>query len=130
MPETPVPVVLGDITRIREVLERLLANAFRFTDQGTITLQVSMTELTDQQVIVCFTVEDTGIGIPADMKQKIFDALTQVDESITRRYGGAGLGLTLCKRLVERMGGTIGVEDNPKGGSRFWFELELPVYNP
>ena len=122
-PNLPIELI-GDPTRIRQVIINLLANAIKFTDQGAIVLNVSVAESdTGSRLMVLVT--DSGIGIGEDDLQQLFEAFSQVDASITRRIGGAGLGLAICKQLVERMGGTIGVESTPGEGSRFHFELPL-----
>lgn len=126
LPQAPLPVVMADIDKIHEVLGRLLDNAIKFTDAGMILLEFGIEETADLQLTGCFGVTDTGIGIPKDKKDMIFDVFTQVDDSRTRRFEGTGLGLTLCKRQIDIMGGSIGMDDNPDGGSRFWFRLPLP----
>jgi len=110
----------GDALRIRQVLTNLVGNAIKFTFQGSVTLAVS--SLSEQ---LHFTVTDTGIGIAADRLQAIFDPFTQADPSMTRRYGGTGLGTTISKQLVELMGGSIWVESTPDQGSRFHVLLSL-----
>jgi signal transduction histidine kinase/CheY-like chemotaxis protein len=111
----------GDGTRIRQVLLNLLGNAVKFTARGSVVLSVVATECGR----VRFSVTDTGIGIPADRMDRLFARFSQADASTTRRYGGTGLGLAISKRLVELMGGTIGVQSTPGVGSTFWFELPL-----
>lgn len=113
--------VLGDPTRIRQILVNLLGNAFKFTESGTITVSASA-----QGQWINMAVEDTGIGIGADQLERLFKPFSQADSSTTRRYGGTGLGLAICKRLVELMGGEIGVTSKPGRGSRFWFRVPLP----
>jgi signal transduction histidine kinase/DNA-binding response OmpR family regulator len=123
--------VLGDPGRLRQVLANLLGNALKFTDHGEIGLRVEPIEeyadLGAETAHVRFRVTDTGIGIPEDMQDAIFDSFTQVDSSIARRYGGTGLGTTICKRLVEMMGGEIGLSSVEGRGSAFWFRLPLAV---
>jgi signal transduction histidine kinase/CheY-like chemotaxis protein len=121
-PDVP-RVVRGDPLRIRQVLTNLVGNAVKFTDDGHIHLAVKTVTDTDGQRFVEFSVEDTGIGIAEDDQGEVFSNFTQVDKSYTRKYGGSGLGLAISKRLVESMGGRIGVESEPGSGSRFWFTV-------
>jgi len=125
LPDTDSPIVLGDMGRIREVLNRILDNAIRFTDSGMVKVNLDCTKSSDDHIQSRITVVDTGIGITD--KVKIFEPLTQLDDSMSRQHDGAGLGLAISQRLVKLMDGKIGVEDNPGGGAKFWFELELPV---
>jgi CheY-like chemotaxis protein len=122
--ESDVPLQLrGDPGRLRQVLLNLLYNAVKFTHQGDILVRVSLEEPTEtnDSVICRFTVMDSGIGVPEERRAQIFDAFTQVDGSSTRSFDGTGLGLNIAKQLTEMMGGRIGVESNPEGGSSFWF---------
>ena len=112
----------GDPTRIRQVLLNLLTDAVKFTPCGDITLR---SVVSDQKGTLRVDVTDSGIGIANDQIGLLFERFTQVDTTMTRRYGGTGLGLAISKRLVELMGGMIGVEAPAKGGSNFWFELPL-----
>jgi PAS domain S-box-containing protein len=113
--------VNGDPGRLRQVLVNLMGNAIKFTHAGEVVVRVHADSSTDEQVMLHFAVSDTGIGIPAEKQKLIFEAFTQADNSMTRRYGGTGLGLTICVRLVERMGGRIWVESLPGQGSTFHF---------
>lgn len=115
----------GDPTRLRQVLVNLLSNAVKFTPTGHVLLRVTSPAATAQRAHVRIEVQDTGIGIPAAALPVIFEKFTQADASTTRRYGGSGLGLAICKRLVDLMGGEIGVESEPGRGSAFWFEVDL-----
>jgi signal transduction histidine kinase/ActR/RegA family two-component response regulator len=114
----------GDSARLQQILINLVGNALKFTSEGAITLAVR----TERQATDCMlqvSVIDTGIGISPEHQAKIFDPFTQADGSITRRYGGTGLGLTICRKLVELMGGTIGMESVPGKGSRFSFSVRM-----
>jgi signal transduction histidine kinase/CheY-like chemotaxis protein len=113
---------VGDISRIRQVLHNLLGNAVKFTEKGEIRLQVDKTEKGELR----FRVSDTGVGIPKEKLTTIFEPFHQADSSITRKYGGSGLGLTISRRLVEIMGGALRAESRPGEGSVFEFTLFLP----
>jgi len=121
--------VIGDAPRIRQILVNLIANAVKFTERGEVILTVEsrpLDWLTNKKgVELTFSVKDTGIGIPPENQQKIFQAFAQADGSMTRRFGGTGLGLTISLRLAELMGGTIGVDSKPGQGSTF--RLTIPV---
>jgi two-component system, sensor histidine kinase and response regulator len=121
--------LLGDPGRLRQVLLNVMGNAVKFTDEGEVVLGVQVQEPGAERVTLQFTVTDTGIGIPPDKQQKIFQAFTQADSSTTRRYGGTGLGLAIAVRLVELMGGRMWVESEVGKGSRFHFVavFELPA---
>jgi len=115
----------GDPIRLRQVLINLLHNAVKFTDRGRIVLEVIVVAASEDDVSLRFEVRDTGIGIPDDQFDSVFDAFTQVDSSSTRRHGGSGLGLAIVKELAELMGGRVGVDSQIDEGSTFWFELSL-----
>ena len=119
------PAILGDATRLRQVLMNLVSNAVKFTaEEGIVQVSVSR-ETRDENDWLRIGVRDTGIGISEDMKERLFKPFSQVDSSTTRLYGGSGLGLVICKRLVEMMGGDIGVESEPGRGSLF--TVKIPV---
>ena len=118
-------LVRGDPARLRQVLLNLVGNAVKFTEQGQVVVQARSEEAHDATVAVRFEVIDTGIGIDAASYDRLFVSFTQADTSTTRRYGGTGLGLTLVKRLVELMGGEVGVKSEVGRGSTFWFTLRL-----
>ncbi len=117
----------GDPDRIRQILMNLANNAIKFTEQGKVTLSLKLKQLKEIEKLQCtFEVTDTGIGIIEEHQKKLFNAFMQVDSSDTRKYMGTGLGLSISKKLVEAMGGKIGVRSKPGAGSTFWFCFDLP----
>ena len=114
-------VLLGDPLRLGQILNNLLSNAIKFTEQGQIHLKVETVRRFEHELMLRFAVRDTGIGMDKTQSDKLFAAFTQADSSITRRYGGTGLGLTICKRLVSMMGGEFSLSSAPKQGSTFAF---------
>ncbi|MBU2643094.1 cyclic nucleotide-binding domain-containing protein [bacterium] len=117
---------IGDPIRIRQVLTNLFDNAIKFTAAGRVRLSLAKLGADEVGDHLQITVEDTGIGIPADKHVEIFDEFSQVDLSTTRKFGGTGLGLAICKSLVRAMGGEIGVDSGEDKGSTFWIRLRLP----
>jgi signal transduction histidine kinase/DNA-binding NarL/FixJ family response regulator len=120
----------GDSARLHQVLLNLLSNALKFTKSGSIELRVDYQARDGSVPLLCLQVIDTGIGIPADKLDRLFQHFSQIDGSNTRHYGGSGLGLAICRKLVELMGGALGVESEPGRGSLFWVELPLPLAAP
>ncbi|SLM28349.1 putative Histidine kinase [Desulfamplus magnetovallimortis] len=119
--------VIGDPFRLGQILSNLISNAVKFTDSGQILIKVNLIDKRDDEVTIRFAVSDTGIGIPEDVIPLLFKSFTQADASTTRRYGGTGLGLTICKKMVELMNGTIWVESVRGEGATFTFEVKLKL---
>jgi PAS domain S-box-containing protein len=124
-PQTPTGLV-GDPSRLRQILVNLLSNAIKFTEQGEVLLTVDLAAESEKKAELIFMVSDTGIGIPEEKQAVIFDSFMQADSSTTRRYGGTGLGLSITKQLVELMGGSISVESEEERGSVF--TVRIPFY--
>ena len=119
--------VEGDPTRLRQILINLLGNAIKFTTQGSVGVRVSVVGDLGEEKLIQFSVEDTGIGIPDDKKDVIFNSFSQADATTTRLYGGTGLGLAICKTYIGKMGGTIWVESTQGKGSSFNFKIPFRV---
>jgi PAS domain S-box-containing protein len=115
--------VIGDPNRLRQVLLNLIGNAVKFTDHGHVLLEISIEEEIDDSIVLRFAVVDTGVGFDEERKRDLFSPFIQVDSSTTRRHRGTGLGLTISKRLVEKMGGRIDVDSEAGHGSTFWFTV-------
>ena len=128
-PDLPA-AVSGDSGRIRQVLLNLVSNAVKFSEQGSVTVHASCPEINGDTATLVWTISDTGMGIPPDRLDGLFREFMQVDSSINRRFGGSGLGLAISKRIIEQMGGTIGVTSRLGHGSTFRVTLRLPVAEP
>ncbi len=130
-PDVPQYVV-GDPTRLRQVILNLVSNAIKFTDKGTVRLHLRLEKMgyndgeKRNEYEIYFAIEDTGIGIPEEAQENLFNPFEQADESVSRKYGGSGLGLAICKRLITAMGGSIGLKSQVGKGSTFFFTLKLP----
>jgi two-component system sensor histidine kinase/response regulator len=126
LPEVP-DGLQGDPTRIRQIVVNLVGNAIKFTAQGEVVVEVQVQEEAEHETVLHFAVRDTGVGIPLDKQQTIFEAFTQADNSMTRKYGGTGLGLAISSRLVSMMGGKIWVESDSGCGSIFHFTARFKM---
>ncbi|MBF0274306.1 MAG: PAS domain S-box protein [Nitrospinae bacterium] len=121
-----IPLLRGDTGRLRQVLMNLVGNAIKFTEQGEVAVEVSITNSNNNKATVLIKVRDTGIGLSDEEREKLFKPFVQADSSTSRRYGGTGLGLTISRRLVELMDGSICVESEKGKGSTFYIEIKLP----
>jgi two-component system sensor histidine kinase/response regulator len=116
--------LIGDRARLRQILLNLLSNAIKFTEAGEVILGITLEEAVDpKSVLLRFEVRDTGIGISPEAQARLFQSFSQADSSTTRRFGGTGLGLVICKKLIELMGGQVGLRSAPGAGSTFWFTV-------
>lgn len=118
----------GDAVRLKQILFNLVGNAIKFTDEGSVDVVMAFHDIGRKRSVMRLEVSDTGCGIAESAQERMFSAFTQADTETTRRHGGSGLGLTICKRLVELMGGTIGFRSVEGKGSTFWFEVPLKVH--
>lgn len=128
-PQAPKQLI-GDPWRLRQVLLNLATNALKFTSKGEVNIQATVKEQSPTHVEMCFAVIDSGMGVPASLSNQLFKPFSQGDSSTTRKFGGTGLGLAICKKLVDLMGGRIGIERRPEQGSRFWFTARLDSLEP
>lgn len=125
-PDVPTQLI-GDPVRLRQILINLVGNAIKFTSVGDVVVRASLAKKSGREVTLCFTVQDSGIGIPAEKIDLLFNAFQQLDASTTRKFGGTGLGLVISKKLCEAMHGEIGVESEEGNGSTFWFTVRVGV---
>lgn len=120
----------GDSMRIKQILLNLSDNAIKFTERGSVTLGVEKVDDRDDVAVMKFTIRDTGTGVSPENVEKLFTPFSQADSSISRDFGGSGLGLSICKQLAEAMSGAVGVESRLGDGSVFWFEIPLEISQP
>jgi signal transduction histidine kinase/CheY-like chemotaxis protein len=126
----PIPdgkKVIGDEMRLKQIILNLMSNAVKFTETGSVTLEARIEDSTEMGADIHFAVTDTGIGIPFEKLHLIFESFTQVDAETTRKYGGSGLGLSICRELVRNMGSELKVVSQPSQGSTFYFSLHMPL---
>jgi two-component system, NarL family, sensor histidine kinase BarA len=119
--------LLGDPLRLKQVLSNLVSNAIKFSQKGNVIIEATLLSRQENQITVKISVSDSGIGLTEEQKARLFQAFDQADSSSSREYGGTGLGLVICRGLVERMGGEIGVESQASQGARFWFTARLGI---
>ena len=127
LPPTLPDSLIGDTTRIKQIVTNLVSNAIKFTPKGSVTVNISNEEINEKDITLKVTVNDTGIGMTSAQQKTIFDAFTQADQSITRLYGGTGLGLVICKRLAQEMKGDVGFSSEKSQGSSFWFTFQCEI---
>lgn len=121
--------LIGDPSRLRQVLLNLLSNAIKFTEHGQVELEINALAEIEGEIQLQFSVRDTGVGISEEAQKQLFQSFTQADASTTRKFGGTGLGLAICRKLVELMGGSIGIVSSVGKGSTFWFTLQFKLQN-
>lgn len=121
----PPGLIITDPVRLRQVLINLINNAVKFTEQGGVTVTTEIEDQHDGHGVLRVTVQDTGIGLTEEQRSRLFKPFSQADDSTTRKFGGTGLGLSICQRLIERMGGEIGVYSKPGHGATFWFWIRI-----
>ncbi len=119
--------LVGDPLRLKQVLTNLVNNAIKFTDKGNIIVRVMLENIKDKQAVITVSITDEGVGLNEDQRKELFSAFTQADASTSRKFGGTGLGLAICKRLVEQMGGDIGIDSSINQGSTFWFTIKADM---
>jgi CheY-like chemotaxis protein/anti-sigma regulatory factor (Ser/Thr protein kinase) len=122
-----IPIVWLDIVRFNQVINNLVTNAIKFTDKGSVTLRIKKEAINDGNVKILTEIIDTGIGIPKDKQESIWEAFTQASSTTNRLYGGTGLGLPIVKSIVESMGSDVKIDSEPGKGSRFYFEVVLKI---
>ena len=126
--EDDVPVnLMGDVNRLSQILINLLDNALKFTNQGSITLTISCSEKTEQKAKIVFVIEDTGIGIPQEQQDLVFEKFTQAEYKNTRKHGGTGLGLSIVKKIIELQNGFVNMKSTQGKGTTFYVEIEYPI---
>lgn len=113
--------IVGDHLRLKQIITNLVNNAIKFTEQGSVVVRIMLEKEMSDKVVICISITDSGIGLSVEEQKSLFKAFSQADSTTTRRFGGTGLGLVISKRLVQQMGGEIGVESEPSKGSTFWF---------
>ncbi len=123
--------IVGDHLRLKQIITNLVNNAIKFTEKGSVVVRIMLEKEMAEHVVVCVSITDSGIGLSVDEQKSLFQAFTQADSTTTRRFGGTGLGLVISKRLVQQMGGEIGVESEAGKGATFWFTFNAnKVYDP
>ena len=127
LPPTLPDSLIGDTMRIKQIVTNLISNAIKFTPVGSVSVDITSEQISNKEITLKITVNDTGIGMTSAQQKTIFDAFTQADQSITRLYGGTGLGLVICKRLAQEMNGDVGFSSEKNQGSSFWFTFQSKI---